>query len=60
MTCRKKDQFAERFSGFRIEWSHIIVVTLNGLIGTADYDKRNPIYEKTQDDNRYGVQGNIY
>jgi hypothetical protein len=41
-------------------FSRPIVLTLNGLIGTADYDQRNPIYEKTQDDDRYGVQGNIY
>jgi hypothetical protein len=34
-------------------------LTLNGLIGTADYDKRNPIYGKTQDDDRYGIQGNL-
>ena len=28
---------------------------LNGLIGYADYDKKNPIYGKTRDDTRYGV-----
>jgi len=28
---------------------------LNGLIGYADYDKRNPIYGKTQDEDRYGA-----
>jgi hypothetical protein len=27
---------------------------VNGFIGYADYDKRNPIYDKTQDENRYG------
>jgi hypothetical protein len=35
-------------------------LTLNGLIGTADYDKRNPIYSRTRDDDRYGFQGNLY
>ena len=30
-------------------------VALNGLIGYADYDKKNPIYGKTRDDTRYGV-----
>jgi hypothetical protein len=28
---------------------------LNGLIGYADYDKKNPIYGKTRDDTRYGL-----
>jgi hypothetical protein len=28
---------------------------LNGFIGYADYDKKNPIYGKTQDDTRYGL-----
>jgi len=28
---------------------------VNGLIGYADYDKRNPIYGKTRDDDRYGA-----
>jgi hypothetical protein len=28
---------------------------LNGFIGYADYDKKNPIYSKTRDDTRYGV-----
>ena len=36
------------------------VITLNGLIGKADYDKRNPIYRKTQDDDRYGLQGSLF
>jgi hypothetical protein len=27
---------------------------VNGYYGYADYDKSNPIYNKTQDDNRYG------
>jgi len=35
------------------------VLTLNGLIGTADYDKKNPIYDKTQDDDNYGLQGQL-
>ena len=32
---------------------------LNGGIGTADYDKKNPIYDKTRDDDNYGLQGQI-
>ncbi len=30
-------------------------LALNGLIGYADYDKKNPIYGKTRDDTRYGA-----
>ena len=37
-----------------------IALTLNGLIGKADYDKRNPIYDKTRDDDRYGLQGTLF
>lgn len=34
--------------------------TGNAYIGQAEYDKRNPIYDKKQDDDRYGVQGTLY
>jgi hypothetical protein len=34
--------------------------TGNAFIGQADYDKRNPIYDKKQDDDRYGIQGTLY
>jgi len=30
-------------------------LSMTGFIGYADYDKKNPIYGKTQDDTRYGV-----
>ena len=33
---------------------------LNGLIGWADYDKKNPIYGKKQEDDRYGFNGQLY
>ena len=32
-----------------------VTLALNGLIGYADYDKKNPIYGKTRDDTRYGL-----
>ncbi|MGD8776542.1 MAG: DUF2860 family protein [Syntrophobacterales bacterium] len=35
-------------------------VIVNGFIGWADYDKKNPIYDKTQDDDRFGVNAQIY
>jgi opacity protein-like surface antigen len=34
--------------------------TGNATIGQADYDDRNPIYNKKQDDDRYGIQGTLY
>jgi hypothetical protein len=48
---------------FQLTYGYIadpFVITLNGLIGMADYDKRNPIYDKTRDDDNYGLQGNLY
>jgi hypothetical protein len=30
-------------------------LALNGFIGYADYDKKNPIYGKTRDDTRFGL-----
>jgi hypothetical protein len=34
--------------------------TGNASIGWADYDDKNPIYDKKQDDDRYGIQGTLY
>jgi hypothetical protein len=34
--------------------------TGNAYIGQAEYDKDNPIYDKEQEDDRYGVQGTLY
>lgn len=31
----------------------------NGFIGQEDYDKRNPIFNKTRDDDRYGITAQI-
>ncbi|MBW2704991.1 MAG: DUF2860 family protein [Deltaproteobacteria bacterium] len=37
-----------------------ISFTGNAFIGQAEYDEDNPIYNKEQDDDRYGVQGTLY
>jgi hypothetical protein len=37
-----------------------ITFTGNAIIGQADYDEKNPIYGKTQEDDRYGIQGTLY
>jgi hypothetical protein len=34
--------------------------TGNASIGWSDYDERNPIYHKTRNDDRYGINGVIY
>lgn len=37
-----------------------ISFSANALIGQADYDERNPIYRKTQEDDIFGLQGSMY
>jgi len=37
-----------------------ITLILNAFIGWADYDKKNPIYNKKQENDRYGINGQIY
>jgi opacity protein-like surface antigen len=37
-----------------------ITLVLNASVGQADYDKSNPIYGKTRDDDRYGVSATVY
>jgi hypothetical protein len=37
-----------------------VTLVLNASIGQADYDKSNPIYGKTRDDDRYGVSATVY
>ena len=37
-----------------------ISFTANGSIGWADYDKKNPIYGKTENDDLYGLQSSIF
>lgn len=57
------DAMANDAFDFQLTYAYFgdpFVLTLNGLIGTADYDKSNPIYSRTRDDDRYGVQGTLY
>jgi hypothetical protein len=37
-----------------------VTLVLNGSVGQADYDKSNPIYGKTRNDDRYGVSATAY
>ncbi|CAB1060930.1 hypothetical protein D1BOALGB6SA_5697 [Olavius sp. associated proteobacterium Delta 1] len=60
---RDGDAMASDAFDFQLTYAYIsrpIVFTANASIGQADYDKKNPIYDKTQDDDRYGLQGSLY
>ena len=37
-----------------------ITLVLNGSVGAADYDKSNPIYGKTRNDDSYGGSATVY
>ncbi len=37
-----------------------ITLVLNATVGAADYDKSNPIYGKTREDDRYGASATVY
>jgi hypothetical protein len=37
-----------------------LTLVLNGSVGAADYEKSNPVYGKTRDDDRYGVSATAY
>lgn len=37
-----------------------VSLVLNGYAGGADFDKSNPIYGKTREDERYGVSASVY
>jgi len=57
------DAMANDAFDFQLTYAYFsdpFVITVNGLIGTADYDRQNPIYGKTRDDDRWGVGGNLY
>jgi hypothetical protein len=37
-----------------------ITLVFNGYVGGADYDKQNPVYGKTREDDRYGASASVY
>lgn len=37
-----------------------ITLVLNGYVGQADFDKSNPVFDKTRDDDRYGAMATVY
>ncbi len=37
-----------------------ISLVLNGYVGQADFDKSNPVFDKTREDERYGASATVY
>ena len=57
-SARKNDQYV-----FKLTYNYTgdpLSLVFNGEIGWADYDKRNPIYRKKQDDDIYGVDLTLF
>jgi hypothetical protein len=51
------DAMSNNFFMFRLNYRYDVAkfaFVVNGYYGYADYDKSNPIYNKTRNDNRYG------
>jgi len=49
--------------GAQLTYSYLadpVSLILNGYYSYADYDKKNPIYDKTQEDDTYGVGATVY
>jgi hypothetical protein len=60
---RDGDAMASDAWDFQLVYAYLgnpIVFTGNVFYGKADYDKKNPIFDKSQDDDRYGIQGALY
>jgi hypothetical protein len=56
------DAMAGKAYGFQLTYSFSgdpISLVLNGSIGAGENAKKNPIYDKTQNDDNYGLQGQI-
>ncbi len=51
------DAMSNNFFSFRLNYRYDVeqfAISVNGYYGYADYDKSNPIYGKTREDDRYG------
>nr|WP_321399296.1 DUF2860 family protein [uncultured Desulfobacter sp.] len=60
-----RDGDAMSNDGFDVQMTYMffndpVTLILNGCIGKADYDSANPIYNSTQDDDRFGLDFQIY
>ena len=56
----RNDDYALQLTYAFLERGNPFSFTGNAYIGQADYDKKNPIYDKTQEDDNYGIQGTVY
>jgi hypothetical protein len=48
---------------FQLTYAYVgnpISFSANASMGKADYNDKNPIYGKTEDDDNYGIQGTLY
>lgn len=57
------DAMASDIYDFQLTYGYFgdpFALTVNGFVGWADYDKKNPIYSKKQDDDRYGLQASVF
>ena len=57
------DAMASDVYDFQLTYAYLgdpITFTANGFYGQEDYDDENPIYNKDQDDDRYGLQATVY
>ena len=60
---RDGDAMASDAWDFQLIYAYLgkpFAFTGNVFFGKADYDKKNPIFDKSQDDDRFGVQGTVY
>jgi hypothetical protein len=56
------DAMASDAYDFQLTYSYFgdpFIFIVNGSIGQEDFDKRNPIFNKTRDDDRFGVNAQI-
>jgi hypothetical protein len=56
----RNDAYALQLTYAYLDRGNPFSFTANGYIGQADYDKKNPIYGKTREDDNYGIQGTVY
>jgi hypothetical protein len=52
-------------TGYNLQLTYLynldpVSLVLNGYFGQADYDKRNPVFGKTREDDLYGASASVY
>jgi opacity protein-like surface antigen len=57
------EAMANTGAGFQLKYLYTgdpITLVLNGSVGQADYDKSNPVFSKTRNDDSYGGSASVY